>query len=78
MKTGNITFYDQNDNLGQISQRVSEVCLKIKNFTGGKMSPHPVQCLSILRLIHEVINSRGTLAQISTGEGKSYIISVVL
>ena len=77
MKTGSITFYEQNDYLGQISQKVSEVCLSIKNFTGGKMSPHPVQCLSILRLINEILNGRGTLAQISTGEGKSYIISVV-
>ena len=77
MKTGNITYYDTNDFLGQISQKVSEVCLQIKIVTGGKMSPHPVQCFSILRLINEILNSKGTLSQISTGEGKSYIISVV-
>lgn len=47
------------------------------------MSPHPVQCFAMLRLIFETLynkvlyNKKGVLAQISTGEGKSYIIAVV-
>ena len=35
---GKITNYDDNDFLGKISQNISDVCLKIKNFTNGKMS----------------------------------------
>ena len=38
IKMGKITNYDDNDFLGKISQNISNVCLKIKNFTNGKMS----------------------------------------
>ena len=77
IKIGRITNYDNNDFIGKISQNISDICIEIKKFTNGKMSPHPVQCFSILRLVHELFTNKGTLAEISTGEGKSYIISVV-
>ena len=71
------TNFNENDELGKITNYISEVCISIKNYTNGKLSPHPVQCFSMLRLIHEITIGKGALAQIATGEGKSYIIAVV-
>ena len=71
------TNFNENDELGKISNLISEVCIGIKKHTNGKLSPHLVQCFSMLRLIHEITIGKGALAQIATGEGKSYIIAVV-
>ena len=77
IKEGKKTTFNEIDILGRISNLISEVCINIKNYTKGELSPHPVQCFSMLRLIHEIIIGKGALAQIATGEGKSYIIAVV-
>ena len=72
--------YDKNDILGKISYYIVEVCSKIKRESKvKKITPHLVQILSIIRLLYEILtnNKKGALAQISTGEGKSYIIAVV-
>jgi hypothetical protein len=46
---------------------------------GNALLPHPVQVLSVLRLADEVLNgtARGAIAQIETGEGKSFIIAAL-
>jgi hypothetical protein len=46
---------------------------------GKAMCPHPVQVLSVLRLADEVLNgpARGAIAEIKTGEGKSFIIAAL-
>ena len=83
IKTGSLTNYSPNDTLGTISQEISKICLQIKLFSSRKITPHPVQCLAILRLIFEALynkelyNIKGVLGEIATGEGKSYIIAVV-
>ena len=77
IKEGKKTYFNDNDILGKISNLISEVCINIKNYTKGQLSPHPVQCFAMLRLIHEITIGKGALAQIATGEGKSYIIAVV-
>ena len=41
------------------------------------MTPHPVQCITILRICDEILNGRGAIAEVKTGEGKSFIISVI-
>ena len=77
IKEGKKTNFNEIDILGRISNLISEVCINIKKYTKGELSPHPVQCFSMLRLIHEITIGKGALAQIGTGEGKSYIIAVV-
>ena len=77
IKEGRKTNFNEIDLLGRISNLISEVCINIKNYSKGKLSPHPVQCFSMLRLIHEITIGKGALAQIATGEGKSFIIAVV-
>ncbi len=41
------------------------------------MIPHPVQLITIIRICDEILNGKGAIAQIKTGEGKSFIISVI-
>ena len=41
------------------------------------MIPHPVQVITIIRICDEIIHGRGAIAQVKTGEGKSFIISVI-
>ena len=41
------------------------------------MIPHPVQVITILRICDEILSGRGAIAQVKTGEGKSFIISVI-
>ena len=71
------------NSLEEITHSIIEVVIKIKHFTkeksGGKkvMIPHPVQCITILRICDEILNGRGAIAQVKTGEGKSFIISVI-
>ena len=71
------------NSLEEITHCIIDVVIKIKNFTrdksGGKrvMIPHPVQCITIIRICDEILNGRGAIAQVKTGEGKSFIISVI-
>ena len=50
------------------------------------MIPHPVQCFTIVKMIDDVLNpktddkgnkTRGSIGEVKTGEGKSFIIAVV-
>ena len=81
-----ISDYDQNDELAKITYILTFICEKIKNDSKMKEKklnfiPHPVQCYAMIRLLNEILNpnlnSKGALAEIQTGEGKSYIVSVV-
>ena len=70
------------NSLEEISHCIIDVCIRIKNFTKQKnkiMIPHPVQCITILRICDEILNSgkKGAIAEVKTGEGKSFIISVI-
>ena len=83
IKTGNNSLNGAVNSLEEISHCITDVCIKIKNFTneksGGKrvMIPHPVQVITIIRICDEIIHGRGAIAQVKTGEGKSFIISVI-
>jgi preprotein translocase subunit SecA len=52
---------------------------KITKEKGHQMCPHPVQVLSVLRLADEILNvpKKGAIAEIKTGEGKSFIIAAL-
>ncbi len=71
------------NSLEEISAMITKVCIKIKNFTDKKsngkriMKPHPVQLITIIRICDEILNGKGAIAQVKTGEGKSFIISVI-
>ena len=43
------------------------------------MIPHPIQCITILRIYDEILNAKkkGAIAEVKTGEGKSFIIAVI-
>ena len=83
IKSGQCTLRGAQDTLGKIAETIIDVCIKIKNYTndkfGGKkiMIPHPVQVITIIRIFDEIINGRGAIPQVKTGEGKSFIISVI-
>lgn len=72
-----ISDYNENDKLDEITNKLTFICLEIKNKSKHKITPHPVQCFAMIRLLDEILYSKGALAEIQTGEGKSYIISVV-
>ena len=61
--------------IGDISRRLTEICQKIKQ--KYNMVPYPVQCLTILRLADEILHSKGAISEVKTGEGKTFIISVL-
>lgn len=68
--------------LEEISHSITEVCLKIKEYSKQKnkiMIPHPVQCITIIRICDEILNEtkKGAIAEVKTGEGKSFIIAVI-
>ena len=68
--------------LEEISHSIIEVCLKIKEYSKQKnkiMIPHPVQCITIIRICDEILNGakKGAIAEVKTGEGKSFIIAVI-
>ena len=73
----------EKNSLEEITHCIIDVVIKIKNYTSKKsngkktMIPHPVQCITILRICDEILNGRGAIAQVKTGEGKSFIISVI-
>ena len=78
-----ISDYDPNDELAKITYVLTQICEDIMNNKEIKkdkrFKPHPVQCFAMIRLLNEILNSntKGALAEIQTGEGKSYIVSVV-
>ena len=41
------------------------------------MTPYPVQVMTVLRLSDEILNSKNTIAEVKTGEGKSFVIAVL-
>ena len=49
----------------------------IASKNGFRISPRPVQAMGIIRLADEIINGQGAIGEIKTGEGKSFIISVL-
>ena len=77
---GFINFSGSSQSLEDISSKIAEVCLKIKTSSSKKFTPHPVQCLTVLRLCDSLLNNnsnKGAIAEVKTGEGKSYIIAVI-
>ena len=61
--------------IGDLSRKLTEICQAIRN--KYNMTPHPVQCLTILRIADQLLNSKGAVAEVKTGEGKSFIIAVL-
>lgn len=61
--------------LENISMKISNICRKIKEKYG--ISPYPVQVMTVLRLADDVLNDSGSIAQVKTGEGKSFVISIL-
>ena len=76
-----INSFNTMNSLEGISQRIGEICRIIRMNSKKKFIPHTVQILSILRLADSIINKestkKGAIAEIKTGEGKSYIISIL-
>jgi hypothetical protein len=77
LEVENARNYEENNILEQIAGKMTYVCLKIKQHTNGKLSPYPVQCFGIIKLVYKILTGRGALVEIKTGEGKSYIIAVI-
>ena len=80
INNGNVNFYGSPNSLEDISSNIAKVCLKIKTNSSKKFTPHPVQCLTVLRLADSLLNNKdnkGAIAEVKTGEGKSYIIAVL-
>ena len=78
-----ISLNGPTNSLQEISSMITRVCIDIKNFTKNKsngkriMKPHPVQLITIIRICDEILNGKGAIAQVKTGEGKSFIIAVI-
>ena len=72
----NFTFCEKTDtSLENIGMKVSNVCREVKRKFG--MTPHPVQVMTVLRLADDILNDRGSIAEVKTGEGKSFIIAIL-
>ena len=61
--------------LDSISKEISSIFKKIKDTYG--ITPYPVQVMTVLRLSDEILNGKNTIAEVKTGEGKSFIIAVL-
>ena len=63
--------------LENLSYKLALICIKIKK--SNNFIPRPVQILAILRLADSVFNSKGkgSIKEIKTGEGKSFIVSTL-
>ena len=63
--------------LQDISFKLSEICIQINK--KYKFMPRPVQILAILRLADSIFNNncKGSIGEIKTGEGKSFIVSTL-
>ena len=73
---------NQNPSLEIVSQKLSYVCSKIlKTGTAKALKPHSVQLLAVLKLVESVLSPedgmKGSIGNIRTGEGKSFIIALV-
>ena len=77
---GTIINFKNNKNgyeLENLSYKLAVICIKIKK--ANNFTPRPVQILAILRLADSVFNSKGkgSIKEIKTGEGKSFIVSTL-
>ena len=63
--------------LQELSYKLASICIKIKN--KYNFTPRPVQILAILRLADSIFNNdgKGSIGEIKTGEGKSFIVSTL-
>ena len=76
INTGKVNIQNGNG-LQNLSYKLAEICIKInKKFN---FMPRPVQILAILRLADSVFNNndKGSIGEIKTGEGKSFIVSTL-
>ncbi|MDR0738775.1 MAG: starch-binding protein [Oscillospiraceae bacterium] len=64
-------------NLENITQEIIKICMRIYVLNG--VFPKIVQALTVIRVVDEILNSedKGAIAQVKTGEGKTFIISIV-
>lgn len=62
-----------------ISYQLTNICLAICSKKNFQFKPRPVQLLAILRLANAALNSdnKGSIGEIKTGEGKSFIVSTL-
>ena len=62
-----------------ISYQLTDICLTICSKKNFQFKPRPVQLLAILRLANAALNSdkKGSIGEIKTGEGKSFIVSTL-
>lgn len=62
-----------------ITNTIIHVCSTIRknDDNKNKRTPYTVQVLTILRLADQILNKKGALAQVKTGEGKSFIVAVL-
>ncbi len=61
--------------LGDISREVGYIFKRIKD--AYKIKPYATQVMIVLRLSDEILNGKNTIAEVKTGEGKSFIIAVL-
>lgn len=61
--------------IGDLSRKLTAIYQKIKE--NYNMVPYPVQCLTVLRLADEILHSKGSISEVKTGEGKTFIISAL-
>lgn len=65
----------QEKSLENISKEISYIFKKLKDTYGIK--PYPTQVMTVLRLSDEILNGKNTIAEVKTGEGKSFIIATL-
>ena len=78
IKSRRFEFGDGNELQG-IAFKLADICLKICQKSNFKFKPRPIQLLAILRLANSALNSngKGSIGEIKTGEGKSFIVSTL-
>ncbi|MDR0404754.1 MAG: hypothetical protein LBH37_03070 [Oscillospiraceae bacterium] len=72
-------------NIDVIAAKLSKIChtiyfsQEIESAKGVKILPNVVQVLAVLKFAHKVLcgESKGVIGEIKTGEGKSFIITIV-
>ena len=75
LDSGKNRSFGASGSIGDLGHKLTEICQQIKK--KYNISPYPVQCLTILRLANEILHSKGSIAEVKTGEGKTFIISVL-
>ena len=70
-------FLQKGTSLQNLSYKLADICIKINR--AYNFIPRPVQILAILRLADAVFtdNNKGSIGEIKTGEGKSFIVSTL-